>query len=540
MRLLKLERLSAVTLAAVIVGVVAAPPATGSAETVSVARSGQSVWIQVGAHSSGLAGSQWRTDLGLRNVSSAQANVEVKLYPSGGGAVKTKATFVPAGAQSVLEDVVGQLGYTGSGAIEVSSDQPVVITSRTYNQIAAGASCTPGGTFGQYYAGYTLAQGLGTGGSAWLAHLAESSRFRSNLAFTNMGSSAATVRVELFDGAGTLLTSFDVTLNPGQYKQETQVFKNRAGQTVMQRGSARISITAGSGIIASASVVDNVTNDPTTIPMQQVTGAGATPEEVTITLPGNVPLTLVRIPKGTFLMGSPESERGRTSSELQHQVTISQDYYVGKHEVTQRQWIALKESNPALFASCGLDCPVERVSWDDICGGSTASSCTASSFIGKLNAHLTATGQPSAGKLRLPTEAEWERAARGGTTGPFSFDTSANPSWDVDCGSFPQAEPYMWWCGNSGAGTHPVGQKLANPFGLHDMHGNVGEWVADWYGNYPSGAVTDPTGPSSGTYRAHRPGYVDAGAKFSRSAHRTGAPASNTSQYRGFRVAASL
>ncbi len=286
--------------------------------------------------------------------------------------------------------------------------------------------------------------------------------------------------------------------------------------------------------------MDNVTNDPTTIPTQQVTGTGATPEEVTITLPGNVPLTLVRIPKGTFMMGSPESERGRTSSELQHQVTISQDYYVGKHEVTQRQWVALKESNPAFFASCGLDCPVERVSWDEICGGSTGSSCTTSSFIGKLNAHLTATGQPSAGKLRLPTEAEWERAARGGTTGPFSFDTSANPSWDVDCGSFPQAEPYMWWCGNSESGTHPVGQKLANPFGLHDMHGNVGEWVADWYGNYASGAVTDPTGPASGSYRTHRPGYVDTGAKFSRSAHRTGAPASHTTQYRGFRVAASL
>ena len=183
---------------------------------------------------------------------------------------------------------------------------------------------------------------------------------------------------------------------------------------------------------------------------------------------------------------------------------------------------------------------MEKVSWNDICGGATGSSCTSTSFIGRLNAHLTATGQPGAGKFRLPTEAEWERAARGGTAGPFSFDTSANPNWDLYCGSFPQAEAYMWWCNNSGSTTHPVGTKQANPYGLFNMHGNVSEWVGDWYGGYPSGAVTDPPGPSSGSRRVARGGGFTYFAQYCRSAYRSINDPVNRDYYVGFRLARSL
>lgn len=240
--------------------------AVGVGET-GVAGSGRSAWIQVASRVSGLQGSEWRTDLGLRNVGSVQATVQVRFYPAGGGGPISQTTLVAAGAQSVLEDVVGQLGASGSGAVEVLSDQPVVVSSRTYNVISGDAVCTPGGTFGQFYPAHVLADGLAAGESAWLTHLAESARFRSNLTLTNMSAGTASVGVELFDGAGRGLADFVVELGPAAYHQETRVFRNRAGQTAMQRGSAQVTVTTGSGVIVSASMIDNTTNDPTTIPM---------------------------------------------------------------------------------------------------------------------------------------------------------------------------------------------------------------------------------------------------------------------------------
>lgn len=492
-----------------------------------------SYWVQVASRASGLAESQWRTDVGINNPNSATANFEVRFYPVGGGSVLIQTAFVAPLAQSLLSDVVGQMGGSGNGALEVRSDRPVVVTSRTYNAVPASAACTPGGTFGQYYPAFTPEQGLAAGKTAIVAHLIENAAFRSNLAFTNMGTTAASIKVELLDGAGGKLTEFTVSVDAGRFKQETQVFKNRAGQTSMARGYARVTVLAGSGVIVSGSVVDQKTNDPTTIPWAEVEAPAS--GEITIMLPGNVPLVLVRIPKGTFMAGSPESERGRSSDETPHQVTLTQDYYLGKNEVTQRQWVAVMGSNPSTFTGCGLDCPVEQVSWNDICGGTTGSSCTSTSFIGKVNTLLGTT------KFRLPTEAEWERAARGGTTGPFSFDTSANPSWDLECGSFPQAEPYMWWCGNNSPdGTKPVGSKQANPYGLHGMHGNVYEWVGDWSGSYPSSAVTDPTGPSSGSYRVIRGGGWNHNARYCRSARRTNGAPGSTNRYYGFRLARSI
>jgi formylglycine-generating enzyme required for sulfatase activity len=304
----------------------------------------------------------------------------------------------------------------------------------------------------------------------------------------------------------------------------------------MQRGSARVTVHAGSDVIASASVVDNTTNDPTTIPALTLAE-----QAITIMLPGNVPLVLRRIPGGTFMMGSPESERGRSADGREgphHPVTLTQDYYLGEFEVTQEQWLALMGTNPSLMAACGLDCPVEQVSWDDICGGTTGSECLQTSFIGTLNAHLTATGQPGAGKFRLPTEAEWERAARAGTTTEFSFP--APPDWHLECGDFPAGDAHMWWCGNQPPyGTKQVGQKQPNAFGLYDMHGNVLEWVADWYGSYSSGGATDPTGPPTAMYRVARGGGFEHWAWLCRSAFRDPSPANNRNYILGFRLARS-
>ncbi len=228
--------------------------------------------------------------------------------------------------------------------------------------------------------------------------------------------------------------------------------------------------------------------------------------ETTVTLPGEVPFTVVRIPAGTFQMGSPATERGRNVDETLHQVTLTEDWYMAKTEVTQGQWQAVMEA--PMSTECGdhgtgASYPVNCVSWDDIRG--------AGGFLDRLNAHLAATGQAGAGKFRLPTEAEWERAARGGTGTRFSFgDATAGSD---SCKANAEANPFAWWCYNSGSVLQAAGTKAPNQYGLLDMHGNVFEWVEDWYGSYPAGAATNPTGPSKGLDKVFRGGgwkyYLD-------------------------------
>jgi len=203
------------------------------------------------------------------------------------------------------------------------------------------------------------------------------------------------------------------------------------------------------------------------------------------TFTNSLGMKFVRIPAGSFMMGSPSGEPGHESDETQHRVSISNSFYMQTTEVTQGQWKAVMGSNPSKFTDCGDNCPVENVSWDDVQG-----------FIKKLN-------QKGEGTYRLPTEAEWEYAARAGTTTPFSFG---------DCLAADQAN----YDGNNPLSGCPkgayrqktvrVGSFAPNAWGLYDMHGNVWEWCADWKGDYPSGDVTDPTGPSSSSYRVLRGG----------------------------------
>ena len=183
-------------------------------------------------------------------------------------------------------------------------------------------------------------------------------------------------------------------------------------------------------------------------------------------------IEFVWVPAGEFRMGSTSSDAYSNERPVTR-VRITRGFWLGKHEVTQAQWQGVMGSNPSRFQECGGRCPVERVSWEEM-----------QEFIGRLN------GQGGREVYRLPTGAEWEYAARAGRAG----DRYGN------------VDAIAWYDGNSGDRTHPVGGKSANAWGLHDMLGNVWEWVQDRYGEYPGGAVTDPRGPRSGSYRVLRGG----------------------------------
>ena len=190
---------------------------------------------------------------------------------------------------------------------------------------------------------------------------------------------------------------------------------------------------------------------------------------------GNVVYNMKRVEGGTFTMGATsEMSEPYSDEKPTHQVTLS-SYSIGETEVTQALWQAVMGSNPSLFKGDNL--PVERVSWDDC-----------QTFISKLN---NLTGQ----RFRLPTEAEWEFAARGGK---WSNQTQYSGSSRID--------EVAWYKDNSGRKTHPVKTKKANELGLYDMTGNVLEWCQDKYGKYTSELQSNPEGPSSGSFRVLRGG----------------------------------
>jgi PKD repeat protein len=225
------------------------------------------VWVPVASHVAGKNNSRWRSDLGMLNAGAVTANVQIKFFGSAG--VVTSTTYVSPHVQSILTDVVGQLPASDSGALEILSDRPLKVTARTYNQVASDASCYPNGTQGQDYPAVVASEGLAAGQSAYLPGLTENPSYHCNIGVVNVGPDAATVQVELFDGAGTELAGYTVNLAAGQWSQVTQPFKNGAGQTAMDRGYATITVQTGSGVFGFASVIDNLTNDPTTVMMQK-------------------------------------------------------------------------------------------------------------------------------------------------------------------------------------------------------------------------------------------------------------------------------
>jgi formylglycine-generating enzyme required for sulfatase activity len=231
-------------------------------------------------------------------------------------------------------------------------------------------------------------------------------------------------------------------------------------------------------------------------------------ERVTIDCGGGVKLELARIPAGTFLMGSPAegkeamvvkvmNEKLGLYDETQHQVTISKPFYLGIHPVTQAVYEAVMGTNPGHFA--GDDLSIENVSWDD-----------AVDFCRNLSRQ---TGHA----FRLPTEAEWEYACRAGTTTPF-YTGEKN---STDLANYDGR--HFFYNGVEGVYREkmmPVGSFPANPWGLHDMHGNVWEWCSDRFGKYPKESVTDPEGPVKGLNRVLRGGSWILPPYFCRSASR--------------------
>ena len=219
-------------------------------------------------------------------------------------------------------------------------------------------------------------------------------------------------------------------------------------------------------------------------------------QEIKMIFP-NLPKTeMVFVQGGIFTMGCTD-EQGSDCDDNEkptHQVTLS-DYYIGKYEVTQGLWIKVMGSNPSYFKNCGDNCPVENVSWEE---------CQV--FISKLN-------QLTGKRFRLPTEAEWEYAARGGR------DVARNVQLQTKYAGSNALGEVAWYLDNSDVnypggyeetggklGTHTVGTKKPNALGIYDMSGNVWEWCNDWYGDYSSGGVMNPKGASTGSGRVIRGG----------------------------------
>jgi len=238
------------------------------------------------------------------------------------------------------------------------------------------------------------------------------------------------------------------------------------------------------------------------------------PKEIT----NSIGMKLSLIPKGTFTMGSPIEEEGRLSDEGQHQVTISKEYYLGKMEVTQGQYEKVMGNNPSHFQGKNIkgdssNHPVGSVLWDDAVG-----------FCKRLS---ELPEEKNAGRVyRLPTEAEWEYACRAGSkTAHCGGETSQS------------LRDYAWIQHNSDFHTHSVGEKKPNKWGLYDMHGNVGEWCLDWYGKYPTGAVTDPVCLKKHVARVCRGDCWFGGAGLCRSACRFAFDQPERNFSVGFRVA---
>jgi formylglycine-generating enzyme required for sulfatase activity len=232
-----------------------------------------------------------------------------------------------------------------------------------------------------------------------------------------------------------------------------------------------------------------------------ITGTFESTGELTVDLPGGATMEFVWIEPGTFTMGSPDTESGRGSDEgPQHEVTITQGFWLGKHEVTQGQWASVMGTTPwsgQSYVQESAGNPAAYVSWDDLQG-----------MLSTLNAAA------DAAVYRLPTEAEWEYSCRAGTTTRWSFGDD-----EGDLGDYAWYQDNAWYVGTYG---NQVGTKLPNPWGLHDMHGNVNEWVQDGYSDsyYGTSPSVDPIGPATGSSPVFRGGAYDGIARQVRSADR--------------------
>ena len=269
--------------------------------------------------------------------------------------------------------------------------------------------------------------------------------------------------------------------------------------------------------------------------------------ETTVLLPGFAMMTFVEIPAGTFVMGA--AEQSSDPDEDIHPVTLTSNYVIGKFEVTQQQWNAMGWVNPSMFFGCDT-CPVETVNFYE--AAAFANAVSISEGLSECYTFTGCSGNPGQGMVctyigtlltcngyRLPTEAQWERAARAITQTRFSHGDV------LECGDICEACPahdqYMLYCGNNASATEPVGSRLPNAFGIFDVHGSVYEHVQDWYqSSLGTDPVIDPTGPGTGFDRVIRGGTWVGPAAWCRSANRNELPMTSRGSDIGFRLARTL
>ena len=276
---------------------------------------------------------------------------------------------------------------------------------------------------------------------------------------------------------GVLVGNHNVEIRKSGYTTSRQTVTISEGQTASISGSLTSTTSASSTNALSSS------------------GSSQSGNTLTIPVKNGINIEMVKVEAGSFNMGATPEMRSLQypydDEKPDHRVTLTKNYYIGKYEVTQALWQVVMGNNPSRFK--GDDLPVERVSWK-----------RCQDFISKLN---SLTGK----RFRLPTEAEWEYAARGGNKSRGYRYSGSNTLDDV-----------AWYGDNSGSKTHAVGTKQPNELGIYDMSGNVSEWCQDWRGSYSSSPQTNPTGAVSGSYRVDRGGSWLYSAWFSRSSSRGG------------------
>ena len=287
---------------------------------------------------------------------------------------------------------------------------------------------------------------------------------------------------------GLLVGNHQVEVRKDGYTTDKKSVTISEGQTMSISGTLASNTASSSNGCASSSSLSSGNN------------------VISIPVKNGITIDMIKVEAGTFMMGATSEMQNPYDDEKPvHQVTLTNDYYIGKYEVTQALWQSVMGSNPSYFKGDNL--PVENVSCDDC-----------QEFISKLN---RMTGRT----FRLPTEAEWEYAARGGKKSRgYQYSGSSNIS-DV-----------AWYDGNSGSKTHPVGTKQANELGLYDMTGNVWEWCQDWYYSYVSSSQTNPTGAVSGSSRVRRGGSWSSLAKYCRSSYRNFGTSDCRYYYLGLRL----
>ena len=271
---------------------------------------------------------------------------------------------------------------------------------------------------------------------------------------------------------GVLVGNHNVEIRKSGYTTSRQTVTISEGQTASISGSLTSSASSSNSNTLSSS------------------GSSLSGNALTIPVKNGINIEMVKVEAGSFDMGAtPEMQAPYEVEKPVHRVTLTNNYYIGKYEVTQALWQAVMGSNPSYFK--GDDLPVEQVSWNDC-----------QDFISKLNAM---TGK----RFRLPSEAEWEYAARGGNKSRGYQYSGSNTIGDV-----------AWYDGNNSSMTHAVGTKQPNELGLYDMTGNVWEWCQDWYDSYSSSPQTNPIGAVSGSYRVFRGGGINSSARFCHSSIR--------------------